>query len=96
MEQGYGELAQVYRTGEAFEHAAPTPLHESIVNGEKESDAMKRTTYMEQMTEHRKAKMSPEQHQHSAVFGALQQVARNTCQKLLDDPLWPVVEKKKA
>ena len=53
MGQKYGELAQVYWTGEAFEYDIPV---RPAVSGDKNTDAMERTLYMERMAEHRKAK----------------------------------------
>ena len=53
MGQKYGELAQVYRTGEAFEYDIPV---RPAVSGDNDIDAMERAMYMERMAEHRKAK----------------------------------------
>ena len=52
MGQKYGEVAQVYRTGEAFEYDIPV---RPAVSGENDIDAMERAMYMERMAEYRKA-----------------------------------------
>lgn len=41
MSQKYGELAQVFRTGETFVYTASDTLYENIVNGN--TDAIERT-----------------------------------------------------
>ena len=53
MGQKFGELAQVYRTGAAFEYANPT---EPVVSGDSDTDAMESAMYMERTAEHRKSK----------------------------------------
>ena len=53
IRQKYGELAQVYRTGEAFEYDVPV---RPAVSGVVDTDSMERTMYMERMAKHRKAK----------------------------------------
>ena len=58
MGQRYGELPQVFRTGETFEYTAPATLHESVINGNTDADAMQRTMYMKQIAEQREAKLS--------------------------------------
>lgn len=40
MSQKYGELAQVFRTGQTFVNTAPDTLHENIINEYTEADAM--------------------------------------------------------
>ena len=51
--QKYGELAQVYRSGEAFEYDV---LVRPAVTGVVDTNSMERTMSMERMAKHRKAK----------------------------------------
>ena len=88
MGQRYGELAQVFRTGETFEYTAPATLHESVINGNTDADAMQRTMYMKQIAARGKA--ITKHHEHSTVLG----VHEDTCKLLINDPLWAEVERK--
>ena len=93
--QKYGELAQVFRIGDTFEYTAPPTLHESVINVNTEAEAMQRTMKMEQVTEHRKSKLSQNNTNiqlYSKLYNKLQE---DTCKKLIDDPLWAEVERRK-
>ena len=91
MGQKYGELAQVYRTGEAFEYDNPT---KPVVSGDNHADAMERDMYMERMAEYRKAKAIQNSINIQLYSELYNKLHEDLCKKLLDDPLWAEVEKK--
>ena len=91
MGQKFGELAQVYRTGEAFGydiHVRPA------VSGDKDIDAMERAMYMERMAEHRKAKAMQSTTTIQLYSEPYNKLHDDASIKLLDDPLWGEIEKK--
>ena len=91
MGQKCGELAQVYRMGEAFGydiHVRPA------VRGDKDIDAMERAMYMERMAEHRKAKAMQSTTNIQLYSELYNKLHDDASKKLLDDPLWGEIEKK--
>ena len=91
MRQKYGELAQVYRTREAFEYDIPV---RPAVSGDKDIDAMERAMYMERMAEHRKAKAMQSTINTQLYSELYNKRHDDASKKLLDDPVWGEIEKK--
>ena len=91
MGQKYGELAQVYRTGEAFEYDIPV---RPAVSGDKDIDAMERAMYMERMAEHHKAKAMQSATNNQLYSELHNKLHDDASKKLLDDPLWGEIKKK--
>ena len=91
MGQKYGELAQVYRTGEAFEYEVPV---RSDVTGVADTDSMERTMYLERMAEHRKAKALQSTTNIQLYSELYNKLHEDASKKLLDDPLWGEIERK--
>ena len=83
MGQKYGELAQVYRTGEDFEYDIPT---KPTISGDEDSDNMERTMFMERMAEYRKTKAIQKKYHHTALLGVIQQATRGFVQKATRRP----------
>ena len=94
MVQRYGELAQVYRAGEAFTYTARIALDAAVVDGKKEADAMERAIYMNQIAEHRKAKLLQNNKNVQIYLELYNKLKKDVCKKLTDDPLWEEVERK--
>ena len=94
MVQRYGELAQVYRAGEGFTYTARIALDAAVVDGKKESDAMERAIYMNQIAEHRKAKLLQNNKNVQIYLELYNKLKKDVCKKLTDDPLWEEVERK--
>ena len=88
MRPKYGEVAQVYRTGEDFEYSKPT------ISGDKDTEAMERAKYMEHMAEHRKANATQKSINIQLYSELYNKLHEDSCKKLLNDPLWAEVEKK--
>ena len=89
--QKYGELAQVYRTGEALEYDIPS---KPTISGDEDTDAMERTMYMERMADYRKAKATQNSINIQLYSELYIKLHEDSCKKLLDDPLWGKVEMK--
>ena len=87
MGQKYGQLAQVFRTGETFEYTAPARLHDNVISGNTVEDAMQRTMYMEQMVEHRKAKLSHNNTNIQMYSELHNKLHEDTCMKLFGQKL---------
>ena len=88
MGQKYGELAQVYRTGEEFESDIPT---KPTISGDEDSDSMERAMFM---AEYRKAKATQKSINIQLYSELYNKLHEDSCKKLLDDNLWGEVEKK--
>ena len=86
--QKYGELAQVFRTGEAFEYDVPI---RPAVSGVVDTDSMERTMYM---AKHRKAKALQSTTNIQLYSELYNKLHEDASKKLLDDPLWGEIEKK--
>ena len=91
MGQKYGELAQVYRTGEAFEYDIPV---RRTVSGDKDIDAMERAMYMEHMAKHRKTKAMQSTTNIQLYSELYNKPHDDASKKLLDDSLWGKIGKK--
>ena len=86
--------AQVYRTGDNYDYVAPLRLDEDVINGNSASCALDRAMYLEQMSEHRKAKgsqVNTNTQLYSEIYNKLHE---DTCKKLIDDQLWAEIERK--
>ena len=91
MGQKYGELAQVYWTGEAFEYDIPV---RPAVSGDKDIDAMERAMYMERMAERHKAKAMQSTTNIQLYLELYNKLHDAASKKLLDDQLWGEIERK--
>ena len=86
--------AQVYRTGDNYDYVAPLRLDEDVINGNSASCALDKAMYLEQMSEHRKAKgsqVNTNTQLYSEIYNKLHE---DTCKKLIDDQLWAEIERK--
>ena len=89
--QKYGGLAQVYRTGEAFECDIPS---KPVVSGDEDIDVMERAMYMERMAEYCKAKAIQKSINIQLYSELYNKLHEDSSKKLLDDPLCGEVERK--
>ena len=92
MGQRFGELAQVYKAGEAFTYTAHIALDAAVIEGKKESDAMERAIYMNQMAENRKAKLLQNNKNVQIYLELYNKLHEDVCKKLTDDPLWYMMQ----
>ena len=88
MGQKYGELAQVYKTGEDFEYDTPS---KPTISGDEDTDGMERAIYMERMAQYRKAKVTQKS---TNIQNYTTSYTRICAKSYFDDPLWGEVEKK--
>ena len=65
-----------------------------MVDGKKESDAMERAMYMDQMAEHGRAKLLQNNTNIQLYSELYNKLHEDVCKKLTDDPLWEEVERK--
>ena len=91
MGQKYGELAQVYWTGEAFEYDISV---RPAVSGDKDIDAMDRAMYMERMAERHKAKAMQSTTNIQLYLELYNKLHDAASKKLLDDQLWGEIDRK--
>ena len=91
MGQKYGELAQVYRTGENFEYDVPS---KPTISGDENPDSMERAMYMKRMAEYRKAKATQRSINMQLYSELSNKLRKDSCKNLPDDPLWGEVERK--
>ena len=82
--QKYGELAQVYRTGEAFKYDIPV---RPAISGDNDIDAMERAMYMERMAEYHKATAMQSTTNIQLYSEFYNKLHDDASRKLLNDPL---------
>ena len=74
-----------------FEYDIPV---RPAVSGDKNTDAMERTLYMERMAEHRKAKAVQSTNNIQLYSKLRNKLLDDASKKLLDNPLWGEIERK--
>ena len=67
-----------------------------MVDGKKESDAMERAMYMDQMAEHGRAKLLQNNTNIQLYSELYNKLHEDVCKKLTGDPLWEEVERKQV
>ena len=92
MSQKYGDLAQVFRTGEDFAYIAPERPSITVLESKLEEAAMDRGIYMQHIADHRiniRNLNTVNIQMYNELFSKLHE---DTIKKIADDPTWAAVE----